>query len=301
MAGRDSFPVEVPHPQIMIPLLTNTKSVLNLGGIWGTVGAGQTVMASDGTRFVWYADGMQVVYSVGSKFYTQSASGFAGEVRTAPFVEAGRRAALMAKVAEIEVKLLMGVVAGCSGVGFAAVIGTEVLQFIVENRDNFAVWNQQLQAVMKARSFLKTHTPVLYDKVFEAVLNQVYKDVKSQLPDAVTPEAVAFGIGVIIGAIGKKAAAGKLSLLAIIFAVMEQLVVRFSLSTVPEAIKLTKEKYAGLADEIIEKMKAAGVTLNKLDADKILEEVQKHPKVVKEAFDMLKGAFEQHVKAKAGQ
>jgi len=122
---------------------------------------------------------------------------------------------------------------------------------------------------------------------------------RRQLPDSVTPEAVAFGVGVVIGAIGKKAAQGKFTWFAVIFAVVEQLVVRFSLSVVPEAIKLTKEEYAKLAKEIIEKVKEAGVTLDALDADKILKEVQQHPKEIKEAFDMMKSAFEKHVKTKA--
>jgi hypothetical protein len=80
---------------------------------------------------------------------------------------------------------------------------------------------------------------------------------------------------------------------------MEQLVVRFSLSVVPAAVKLTKDEYVGLAKEIISKLAEAGVTLDQLDAAKIFEEVQQHPKEIKQAFDMLEGAFEMSIKGKS--
>jgi hypothetical protein len=291
-------PVLVPHPEKVMPLL-NTKTVLNLGGIWGALSSGQTVMASDGRRFIWSADSMTVVYSQQGKFYSQTAKGFAGEVRTAPMVQAGRSARFMARVAEVEIKLLMGIVAGASGVGFAAVIGTEVLEFVVENRENFNKWNGQLQAVLKARSFLKIHTPVMYDKLFDAVLKQVYRDVKGKLPDAVTPEIVAFGVGVIVGSVGKKVAAGRFSLLVVLFAVVEQLAVRFTLSVMPGALTLTKEQYAKLAEEIVRKVREAGVTLEESDAKRIIDEVQQHPKEVKQAFEMLKSAFQGHIQTQA--
>jgi hypothetical protein len=293
---KNNNPVPLLNPQ---PILAhvNTRTTLYIGGIWGEVRSGQTWTVADGRRFVWSADSMTVIYSQNGKFYAQSAVGFANEVRVAPLAIAGRQSMFMATVAEAEMKLLMGVVAGASGIGFAAVIGTEVLGFVAANRENFSKWNQQLHAVLKARAFLKTHTPVLYDKVFNAVLHQIYKDVKGKLPEAVTPETVAFGIGVVIGSVGKKAAAGKFSLLAIIFVVLEQLVIRFSLNVAPEAVKLSAEDYKKMADEIVTRMREAGINLMDSDAKTILEEVRRHPKEVKEAFEILRSAFETHLRA----
>jgi hypothetical protein len=197
----------------------------------------------------------------------------------------------MARLAEIEMKLLMGVVAGSSGVGFAIVIGTEVLEFVVENRENFEKWKRQLQAALEVRAFLKRHAPTLYDKVFNAVLKQVWKGVKGQLPDAVTAETVAFGVGVVLGSVGKAAAKGKFTTLGVLVVVLEQIVVRFSLNVLPEALKLTAAEYAQLAQEIIGKLKEVGVEITDGDVRKIVEEVYKHPREIKEAFDKLQAAF----------
>lgn len=277
----------------------NTKSVLNVGGIWGQLGSGQSVMASDGLRFIWSADNVAVIYSQAGKFFMQSASGFSGEVRTAPIIEAGRRSMFMARVAEVEMKVLTGILAGASTVGFAAVIGTEVLEFVMENRENFGKWNRQLKAFLQARAYLKAHAPVLYDKVFDAILRQVYKDVKSNLPHAVTPDIVGFGVGVVIGSVGKKAAAGRFSLLSIAFVVLEQLVIRFSLGVAPGAIKLTEQEYSKMATQIITQMRTAGVILHDADVRKILDEVQRHPREVREALDLLRSAFQSHAKVQA--
>src|SRR5215831_15551232 len=168
------FPVPIAHPETVLPLC-DTRTVLHIGGIWGTIKAGQTVMASDGYRFVWSADSMIVIYSLKGKFYGQGSTGFINELRTAPIIEGARRAEFMAKVAEVEMKFLMGIVAGSSGVGFGIVISVEVSEFMVENRENFDKWKRQLEAILKAREYLKRNAPTIYDKLFNAVLNQVYK------------------------------------------------------------------------------------------------------------------------------
>jgi len=56
--GKDDFPLQIVHPDTIIPRL-NTDSSLFIGGIWGSVKSGQTWMASDGERFVWSADGFR--------------------------------------------------------------------------------------------------------------------------------------------------------------------------------------------------------------------------------------------------
>lgn len=250
-------------------------------------------MASDGPRFVFSADSLCVVYAQKGKVYVQDARGFAGEVTTYPFVAAGRSAKPWVEIAQVEVKLICGIVAGASGVGFAVVIGTEIAEFAVENRDNFGKWHRQLSAVLKARAILKQHAPVLYDKVFDAVLHQVYKDVKGHLPEAVTPEIVAFGVGVVIGTLGKKVAQGRFSLLAVIFIVVEQLAIRFSLGVIPGAIKITEDEYRKMADEILTQLKAAGVTIHDADIRKIVEEVRRHPAEIRKAFEEMKQEFQE--------
>jgi hypothetical protein len=288
--GDADFPIPIAHPDSVIPLL-NTGTSLFVGGIWGSVTSGQTCVASDGERFLWSADGLQVIYSQGGKFFVQSARGFVNEIRTYPMVAAGRSAAPWVVVAQVEMKLLMGIVAGASGVGFAVVVGTEIAEFVGENRDNFAKLEKQLEIVLRAREILKAHCPVLYDKVFTAVLKQVYKDVKGNIPDGVTPEIVFFGVGVVMGSVGKKLTQGKFSWFALIFVVVEQLVIRLTIGVVPQAMKITEGEYHKMADEIVRQLQTAGVAIQDGDVRKIVEEVQQHPDEVKQAFDLMKDAF----------
>jgi methionine synthase I (cobalamin-dependent) len=52
-----------------------------------------------------------------------------------------------------------------------------------------------------------------------------------------------------------------------------------------------------MADEIVAKTREAGITLMDSDANTILEEVWQHPKEVKQAFEILRSAFQAHVRA----
>lgn len=284
-------PKPIPNPETLIPML-NTRTTLYLGGFWGEVRSGQTWLATDGERLIWSADPSMVIFSIKEKFFVQTSRGFRGEVTTYPFVEGGRRAEPMRKLAELEMKLLIGIVAGSSGIGFAIVVGTEIFSFVVENRTNFEKWKRQLGTILEVRAFLKLHAPTLYDKVFDAVLQKVWKDVKSQVPNAVTGETVAFGVGVIFGSAGKAAAKGKFSLLGVLVVILQQIVIRFSLNVAPQALKLTADEYAKLAAEIIGNLNQAGVVITDADVRKIVEEVEKNPRQIKEAFDKLNAVFD---------
>jgi hypothetical protein len=292
------FPIPIAHPETVLPLC-NPQTVLNIGGLWGTITAGQTVMASDGYRFVWSADSMIVIYSLGGQFYGQGSRGFVNEIRTAPIIEGARRAEFMVKLAEVEMKFLMGIVAGASGIGFAIVIGVEVAEFMVENRENFAKWESQLEAVLRAREYLKKYTPTIYDALFYTVLKQVYRDTKAQIPEAITAQTVAFGVGVIFGTIGKKLVQGKFSILSLVFVILEQLVIRFALNVGPGALQIVSNEYQSMAAEIIQKARDAGVTLPEGDVKKIIEEARQHPQEIKQAYEMMKSSFEQMKKTPA--
>ena len=210
-------------------------------------------------------------------FYTQTAKGLAAEIRTAPVVEAARRAAPMAKLAEAEMKFLMGLLAGASGAGFAAVVGTEVLGFMLENHNNFSVWKRQLGLILEARDSLKRYSPTLYDKLFNAVLDRVWADFKANLPESITLDTVSFAIGVVIGSAGKNAAAAKFAWWRVIVVVLEQIVVRFSLNVVPQAIQITSEEYKKLSEEIISNLRRIGASIQQGDIQNIADEVKRHP------------------------
>ena len=61
-----------------------------------------------------------------------------------------------------------------------------------------------LKPLTKSSSDSKRYTPNLSEKFFNSVLKKVYQDVKSEIPDAVTSDAVAFGVGVVLGSVGKQ-------------------------------------------------------------------------------------------------
>ena len=147
--------------------------------------------------------------------------------------------------------------------------------------------------MLTAREYLKKYAPTTYDKLFNAVLSQVYKDTKAKIPDAITAQTVAFGVGVVLGSVGSKFVKGKFSVLALCFVILEQLVIRFVLNVAPEALKLTAEEYQKMAQEIIAKARNAGVTIGEADARRIIEEARTHPREIKQAYDMLHDAFEE--------
>lgn len=284
---RNDFPIAIPNPAQFMRRL-DPKTSLAAGGMWGTLRSGQSVVAADGTRFIWSADGQTVIYSISNRFYGQNAAGFLGDIRTAPAPIGARRAVFMAKVAEVEMKLLMGIAAGASSVGFAAVVGTEILGFAIENRDNFTKWIDQFIAVLRARRMLKNIAPVLYDKLFNAVLAQIWRDYRREFPEAITHEVVAFGIGVIIGTLGKKIASGKFTLLGVLFVVFEQLAIR-SLSITPDVLKLSRDRYA---TELVAKLRQSGITIDEKEILQILDEIKRHPEEVRQALEVMRQAFQ---------
>lgn len=290
-ASLDHEPRVIPDDKIEA-VLAPEGSRLFIGGIWGHVERGQRWKASDGDRFVLSAASTDVIYYRSGRFYYQTSTGFIGEVTTYPFVEAGRRSAWLVTVAEVEFKLILGIVAGSSGVGFAIVVGSEIALFLVEHSADFAVWRRQLDAVLRARAMLRGNAPLLYEKLFDAALGRVIRDVKTQIPDAITPEVVAFLVGVILGGLGKKASRGALTALNVIALVMQSLVTRFVVSVVPGAVVLTKKQYEELARDIVEQLRAEGIDLSQADAERILEEVRRKPEVVRAAFEVLRTAFD---------
>jgi hypothetical protein len=52
-----------------------------------------------------------------------------------------------------------------------------------------------------------------------------------------------------------------------------------------------------MAEEIMKQLKTAGVVLQDADMRKIVQEVQEHPEEVKQAFDLMKAAFQAHAVA----
>lgn len=270
------------------------KAKLVIGGIWGAVESGSVWRALDGPRLVFSADSNYVIYYQAEHFYLQTSQGFIGEVVTCPLIEAAQRAKPVVRLTEIGIKFAMGVLAGSSPLGFAAVVGTEVLEFVFEHYNEFDGWVHQFRVFLQAREIFKRFAPVLYDKLFNAALRRISKDAVSHLEEATTPDAIAFMLGVILGDIGKEALEGKIGVLRIALIVLGAIAKRFFLSVVPGALELTQHQYQNLAQEIIAKMRESGLAITMDDVHRIIDEVRQHPKEVKSALDLLKEAFKEN-------
>lgn len=286
-AGSDPVAIDVQVAEKLI----DTASKLTIGGIWGEVKSGETWLATDGSRLVMTASNGGVIYllSTDGRIYRQSARGFVGEVTTYPFIEGARRAAPMVRLIELEVQFIMGVIGATSGVGFAVVAGTSILSFVVENRQKFTQWSRMVSAIMTARTALKQIAPTLYDKVFDALLFVLIKDVLPNAPGAITADGLAKMVGAIVGKLGKKAAEGKFSALTILATLLGN-VAKNCLTAVPKAISITAGEYKQSADKLIETLRSSGVTVTAADAQKIFEEIRQHPKEILDLFGKIEAA-----------
>ena len=299
----DHNPVELSAEKVKT-LNLSSQSKLFLGGIWGSVESGQTWLATDGKRSVISADSSTVTYVLTSvthparnnKFFIQSSIGFRGEVTTYPIVEAGRRAAPMARLAELEMQIMIGIFAASSGVGLAAVIGTDLVDFCLKNHGNFGKWSKALGACVAVREVLKRHAPTLYDKLIEAVLIAAGVGVSESLrniPEAAVSDSKLMGrfIGALIGKLGKKALSSRLSALSVIWILLSTVATK-SLGAVPGALRLSLDERAKTADAIVTELRRSGVVLSADDARKIVDEVAAKPKEIRASLEQLKSAFE---------
>jgi len=284
-------------------IIPTNDSELMIGGIWGVAKKGQTWMATDGVRVVLWAGYSGVYYVLmndrspwNGTVYVQSPKGFIGEVTTFPLIEAARRAAPLAKLAEYEMQFLIGICSCVSGVGFVAVMGTDALKFILENKDNFAKWSKAISAGVTARDILKQHTPMLYEKILDGVLLSVWASLPSiggNLPDAVAkdPKIAARGAGVIVGKLGKKAMAQRLSVLSVVWTILWTVLVKAA-SSIPGALKITASEQQQRAVELVSTLRKVGVHIHDEEARKIIQEVTRNSEKVREALRNLKESFE---------
>lgn len=296
-------PVELTADRLKT-LNPSTESKLFLGGIWGNVESGQTWPATDGRRSVISADSMTVIYVLtgathptrNNKFFIQSSAGFRGEVTTYPFVEAARRAAPMARLAQLEMQIMIGIFAATSGVGLAAVVGTDVVDFCLKNHDNFGKWSKALAACVAVREVLRRHAPTLYDKVVDAVLIAAGAGVTESLrniPEATANDPKLMGrfIGALIGKLGKQALSTRLSALSVVWILLSTVATK-SLGAVPGALRMSLDERAKTADAIVTELRRGGVSLSAEDARKIVEEVAAKPQEIRASLEQLKAAFD---------
>ena len=283
----------------------NDDSQLLIGGRWGYAKKGQTCMATDGLRVVLWAGHLGVFYVLVNELspcngisYFQTPKGFIDEVKTFPFIDAARRATPIAKLAEYEMQFLMGVCSCVSSVGFVTVMGTDALKFVLKNKDNFARWSKAVSVCFRVRDILKEHTPTLYEKILDLVLLSAWGGLKSiggNLPEAMAtdPMISARGAGVLVGKLGKKVMAQRLSALSVIWTILWTVLTKVA-SSIPGALKLTVSDQQQNAEQIVAALGSIGVPISDKEARKIIEEIMRNANTerVRDALRMLNESFE---------
>ncbi len=278
-------------PQMAAQLVFNPSMSAHAGGIWGTIRPGQNYMASDGIRQVVHADNSQIFYFVKGELWGQEAQSFISEIRTYPAIRGAQGAVGMAMLAEFQVNLLLGIVASSTGVGAAIVIGTDVFKFLITNKENFGKWHRMIKAVLKARDTLKTKAPILYERVFDAFLRQLWTASTSGMPAAMSkPDTAGKLTGAMVGKFGTKVLQARFSVLGAVWIILSTVASKVATS-VPSAISVSVGEYKKLAEDLIRQLQAIGVSLSQKDAEQIFREIAKNPGEIARVFAELKAAF----------
>jgi len=285
-------PLLVP-PESVGDLVTVKAMNIPIGGVWGDVAAGSNWHVADGPRFVILPTSYDVLYYQNGHFFIQSKEGFVGEVNNW-YSDVARHCGPVQRVFLTELKLLLGIIAGASGVGFAVVIGSEAFAFVVEHRDDFAVWRKSWATFLEVRATLQTCAPDLYENLVNGVLKSYGKEWYSQLQKAAeTPETISFFIGVVVGHIAERVVTfGPLTPIFVIWTLLKAVVFRFIMDIAPDAAKFAAHQFEVAAKELIERARRDGVTLTPQKADKIIHEINENRACIVPALKKLTAAME---------
>jgi hypothetical protein len=268
-----------------------TRGSIDIGGLFGTVYAGQTVNAPEGKRFIWYADPTAVVFICEKKVYRQDGAAFREDVRTAPVIVGAQHAVGMARLGDAELKFLMGLLAGAHWAGFCFVIGSEIAEWVNENAENFDHWSIQLGALLKAREVFKGSCPKTYDIMFSRCLRKACGAVYDRLGQAATMEVIAFAIGVIVGHSGAAAYKGAFKIWLVISQSLQQIIIRTVLDVAPDAIGIASRNYQEIMTKALINIRSTGVAVSEVEIKLMINELAAHKREAKLAYDYIVAGF----------
>lgn len=265
-------------------------------GLIGKVEAGKIFLGFDGSRMVYEVMQGAVVFLIVKgkpdkvgKFYAQTKVGFIDETERYVLSNAGKSAAGMVKLAEFEANLFKAMAAATGAPGFLLVTGVDALQFWVVHQKEIGLYKEAFIACLHVRRILKTYAPTLYEKIIEQVLFQFKDKVMQNIPESAArnPKIVAGFLGGLIGKIGMSAAKGKFTALGTVFAILSN-VAAAAVKSAPGAGKITFDKEVS---KITAEMRKAGVNISPGESEQIVKEVEKNPKQIEQALNLLNQAF----------
>jgi hypothetical protein len=236
--------------------------------------------------------------------YRQSTAAFLDERDSMFFHDLAKRLQGVKTLIELEMAIMLAIFSGTSTAGLVLVMGASGLQFVVENGEKFPKWASAVSTVLAVRRTLKRYTPKLYEKMCEGLFIGVKRgtlvaigfagdDVLANLPDAMVKDPTTTGklIGALIANLGKAGLAKRLTLFGAVFAILKTLATKAAMA-VPGAIGLTAQEKVRHAQDILARLRAAGVPMSEEEARAIIDEVERHAREIRPALDDLARAFQ---------
>lgn len=206
--------------------------------------------------------------------YRQSTDAFLDERDSMIYHDSFRRTQGIKRLAELELAVMLAIFSGTSTFGMIAVLGANGLHFVVENGEKFPKWAAAVSIVLTVRRTLKRYAPTLYEKMCEGLFIGVKRgtltaigfagdDVLANVPDAMVKDPTTIGklVGALIASLGKAGLAKRLTLFGAVFAILKSLATKAAMS-VPGAIGLTAQEKIRHAQDILARLRAAGVPMS---------------------------------------
>lgn len=225
-------------------------------------------------------------------FFIQTPKGFHQDWLDLILLDAARRTAATATLAEWEVQFLVGVVAGGSWKGLAVVIGVDVLEEAVTQKKTKATKEaiRIVQILLAYRKRLKSVAPTLTDVISDLMWLSLLKGQQKFLASemAKDPKVAARAAGTIAAQLGKKALDQRLTISSLIWTILSQLGIKGAL-TVPTALSKTIETLKATDPESVvnnveDALRSLELMLSSAEKSQILNELKAHPIEISQIF-----------------
>jgi len=284
-------PVPIPASQIENYYPLKLSSAVNVGnplnqlilkaGVSypGTGGRQRIIIEAtkDKVLFVAFTDAKRI-----PGFFIQSPNGFHQDWLDLVLLDAARRTASAVTLAEWEVQFLVGVIAGGSWKGLAAVIGVDVLEEAITQKKTKATKDaiRTLQVLLAFRKELQTIAPVLTGVISDLMWLTLLRGQQQFLVSEMKkdPKIAARAAGTIAAQIGKQALDQRLTATSFIWTILSQLGIKGAL-TIPSALSKTVDQlsstdHADIVINIENALKTIDVILSPAEKAAILRELE---------------------------
>ena len=236
--------------------------------------------------------------------YRQSTAAFLDERDSMFFNDLAKRLQGVKALIELEMAIMLTIYSATSIPAMLLVTGASGVQFVIKNGDKFPKWASAVSTVLTVRRTLKRYTPKLYEKMCEGLFIGVKRgtltaigfagdDVLANVPDAMVkdPKTVGKLIGALLVSLGKADMAKRLTVFGAVFTLLKTLASKAA-GAIPGAIGLTAQEKIRHAQDILVRLRAAGVPMSEEEARAIVDEVERHAREVRTALDDLARAFQ---------